>query len=290
MSENELMVLEKKEGARVVACPHPFKVERMNFVAIQGNSVQQILESVQPDPVLRTYACILINDSVIPQSEWGNVYPFEKDIVTIRTLPAGGGGGDGGGKNVLKTVLMIVVIVAAAAVTGGAAAGWLGMGTLAAGSTGAAIAGALVGAVGMLAVNALIPPKAPTAPGMPTLSGAGGGLRESPSLFMEGARNTTRYFGAIPFVLGTHKHVPPLGSQTYTEIVGNEHYLRMMMVWGYGRLKIEDVKIGNTSIQNSFPKLKQRITTKKFLPAFNNPFHMRNITKNLITNFSLIFS
>ena len=250
MSENELMVLEKKEGARVVACPHPFKVERMNFVAIQGNSVQQILESVQPDPVLRTYACILINDSVIPQSEWGNVYPFEKDIVTIRTLPAGGGGDDGGGKNVLKTVLMIVVIVAAAAVGAGAlGANFMG-GMFAAGEIGAAIAGALVGAVGMLAVNALIPPKAPTAPGMPTLSGAGGGLRESPSLFMEGARNTTRYFGAIPFVLGTHKHVPPLGSQTYTEIVGNDHYLRMMMVWGYGRLKIEDVKIGNTSIQN----------------------------------------
>ena len=84
----------------------------------------------------------------------------------------------------------------------------------------------------------------------PYLSGGGGILaQESPTLLLQGARNALRPFSVIPSVLGVHKSVPPLGARSFTEIVGDDHYLRILVVWGYGPLKIEDVKIGNTPIE-----------------------------------------
>ncbi len=242
--------LTRSEGVKVIAAPHPFKVERLDTFIPQGISLSEILEIIQPDSVLRTYAHIFINDILIPKSEWENRCPNEGDVVTIRVVPMGGGGG-GGGKNPLKTILTIGIIAASLAFAGPVGGFLLGP-TLAGTAIGATTLGAIVGSVviggvGMLISNALIPPRTPTSPGMPLLSGTGG-IRSSPTLFIEGARNSEQQFGVIPVVLGIHKHVPPVGAKTFTEIVGNDQHLRMMVVWGYGRLKIEELKIGDTAI------------------------------------------
>src|SRR3546814_6778855 len=42
--------------------------------------------------------------------------------------------------------------------------------------------------------------------------------------------------------------VPPLGVLSYTEVVGDNIYLRMLVIWGYGPLKIENIKIDETPI------------------------------------------
>jgi len=248
--KNELV---KSEGVKVVAVPHPFKVQRVDMVVADNNSLGDILALAQPDTVLRRHAHIVLNDKIIPRSEWEAVYPKMNDIVTIRVVPMGGGGG---GKNPLRTILT-VAIIAAAFIAPYAINAYLGtLGTVG-GMTSASgfaltafgtavVKGAVMG-IGMLAMNALAPPKTPSAPSMGMLSGTSG-LRDSPTLFIEGAKNRPNPFGIVPVVLGVHKSVPPLGAGTYTEIVGDDQHLRMLLVFGYGRLKIEDIKIGNTPI------------------------------------------
>jgi len=54
--------------------------------------------------------------------------------------------------------------------------------------------------------------------------------------------------GTVPGNLGINKVYPPLGAKSYTELVGSDEYLRMLVVWGYGPLRIEDIKLGETLI------------------------------------------
>ncbi len=95
--------------------------------------------------------------------------------------------------------------------------------------------------VGRLLLNALAPPPKPRF----TLS-----TKQSPTLFIQAARNQASQFGRVPKVLGQHRFVPPLGAQPYTETLGSDQYLRMLFVWGYGPLEITDLKIGETPIED----------------------------------------
>lgn len=63
-----------------------------------------------------------------------------------------------------------------------------------------------------------------------------------------GGRNESDPFGPVPVVLGRHRVTPRNGAAPYTEIVGDDQYLRALFIWGYGPLVIEDIKIGETAI------------------------------------------
>ncbi len=93
--------------------------------------------------------------------------------------------------------------------------------------------------IGRLLMGALAPPPKPR---------FSGGVKQSQTLFIQGARNQAAPFSRVPKVLGRHRFVPPLGALPYTETVGNDQYLRMLFVWGYGPLEISDLKIGETPL------------------------------------------
>lgn len=226
--------------SRLVAAPHPFRADRVDLVVPDGLTIAEMLEIAQGDPILLAHAHVWIHDQYIPRHLWHRVRPKPHALVTVRVVPHGGGGG--GSKNPLRTLLTIAVVAAAAFVSGGALGGVFGAGTF-----GAKIAAGVVLVAGNMLVNAIAPIRPPTLPG---LSGSGSSSRDSPTLFLEGARNDARPYQPVPVVLGIHKEIPPLGVQTYTEIVGDDQYLRMLVVWGYGPLKIENIKIGTTSIDD----------------------------------------
>ncbi|MBD4185358.1 hypothetical protein GUH45_17240, partial [Xanthomonas citri pv. citri] len=46
----------------------------------------------------------------------------------------------------------------------------------------------------------------------------------------------------------TVRMTPPYGAEPYTEVQGDDQYLRLLFVWGYGPLDISDIKIGETDI------------------------------------------
>ncbi len=211
----------------VIVSPHPFSVRTEQAEVAAGTSVADILATVQPDEYLRRHAHVYLKGEYLPRKMWKRVYPKAGASLHVRMAPSGGGRG----KNPLRTILSIAVMAASpflsAGLTGvfGAAAGRF----ITAG----------VNLVGRLAVNALAPPPKPR---------FAAGRKESPTLFIQGARNSVVPFGRVPKVLGRHRFVPPLGALPYTETVGNDQYLRMLFVWGYGPLQISDLKIGETPL------------------------------------------
>jgi hypothetical protein len=232
---------------RLIAAPHPFKTEQIDIEFPEGMTIAEMIDASGIDPILARHAHCFVGDQYVQRHLWRRVRPKPGVNLTLRVVPQGGGGS----KNILHTVLTIAVVVIAAVATfyvGGIGAAPVAAGGLGLGATGGAALGALAGAVvaaaGMAAVNAIAPIRPPK------LDGLSGGNDASPTLFIEGARNTLRPFGRVPAHLGIHRSVPPLGVRSYTEVVGDHMYLRMLVIWGYGPLKIENLKIGETPIES----------------------------------------
>jgi len=232
---------------RLKAAPHPFRVATVDRVYPVGYTLAQMIEQIELDPVQLAHAHVWIGDNYIPRENWRLVRPIDGTFITLRVLPQGGGGG--GGKNPLRTVLTIAVIAASfyfgpalglALAPAGATALTPVFGSL----TYGALGGAIISIAGTLLINVIAPIRPPR---LPELSGTST-TRDSPTLFIEGARNQLRPFGTVPVVLGTNRMFPPLGAKSFTEIIGDDNYLRVLIVWGYGPLDIQNIRIGETPI------------------------------------------
>ncbi|OAN53902.1 hypothetical protein A6A04_13500 [Paramagnetospirillum marisnigri] len=247
---------------QVIARPHFLRAAPRFLGGIEpGHTLAQIVDEAHrrgnvPE-TMRGGAVVQVNGEIIPPTMWRSVKPkIGANVVVTVALHNGGGGGGGGGKNPIATVLSIAVIAAAvyfAPILAAGVVNGFGMTTvmtaaqMAAVGTWTTVFTAGIGAVGMFAVNAMFPARPPS---MPSLSGAGAAssYSDSPTYSVTGASNRANPFGPISAVLGRHKGTPPYGAKPYTEILGNDEYLRMLFVWGYGPLKIEDIKIGETPI------------------------------------------
>jgi predicted phage tail protein len=229
----------------VFAAPHPFTLQKLHLKLHEGLSLQEVLEAVQPDPLLRAYAHIFIEDTYIDRKYWHRVYPKKKVRVAVRCVPRGGGGG--GSKGILRIVLFIAVIAAAfilpallpVALTGTALIG-AGAGAL---TVGALIQGGIM-LLGGLFVNMIAPP--------PTQSDAskGGSTSTKPTMYLRGIQNSARPFGVLPRLFGHTLITPDFAALPYTEYVGKNQYLRMLFCLGYGPLHVPvtGMTFGNTSV------------------------------------------
>lgn len=236
--------LSPNKAVTVLAAEHPFQpMKEVDGDFYVGMTLQEVLEKVQPDILVRQNAVVFINDMEIAPQLWRIVKPKQGAVIYIREIPQGGGGR----KSLLRVVLTLAVIVAAyyfgpalgAMVLGGPSTTVFGF-TL----TAQAVGGAIISAVGNLLVNALAPIRPPS------LGGLSNQNKESPTLQITGASNQANQWGVVPVVLGKHKMYPPYGALPYTEIVGGEQYLRLVFVWGHGPLLIENLKIGETPLEN----------------------------------------
>lgn len=230
---------------QLVTQPHPFKEERAYSVAPQGATVQDIVEQEILDPVLRAHTHVSIEDVYIPRDNWAAVRPNPGCTVYLKVYPQSSGSG-GGEKDTFRTLLTIGVVVASFAFAGPLAAG-LGIPNVTIAGftiTGSQIAGGLISIAGTLLTNVIAPVRPPQIANLSSTQV----LQDSPTLFIEGARNNARPFESIPSVLGTYRHTPPLGALSYTEVIGDDNYLRMLLVWGYGPLQVQNIRIGDTPI------------------------------------------
>lgn len=147
---------------RVSAIPRPFSAEPVRVELPEGGSLADILEVVQPDPVLRRFAHVYVGDEYVCPTWYARVRPKAGADVTIRIVPTGSSGG--GQKNALSIVLRIAVVIIAAVATWylGGSGGYLAAGGLGwsagAASAGAAVVGAAIPLAGPLLVNAASPP------------------------------------------------------------------------------------------------------------------------------------
>lgn len=196
----------------------------------EGGSVEDMIRAggIDPNsPGLRAY----VGDEEIRRNDWAHARPSAGQHVKVVVVP------EGGGKDFARVLLTISVIVASIYLGPQLATA---LGYTATGSA-AAIATATLSLVGTLAVNSLVPPP------RPNLSIAGSGL-SSVSPTITGARNSARPYAPVPVVFGEHRVVPAYGALPYTEIVGDDQYLRLLFIIGYGPLSISDLKIGETPI------------------------------------------
>jgi hypothetical protein len=212
------------EHVRVTVLPHPFSEDGERHDMPAGLSVRDIISRVRPGAA--PFARAWIGGHFIPAGNWARVYPKPGAALELRLVPQGGGGG--GRKNPARLVVSLALsafapLIAPASSLFGHRALSLAMNF-----------------AGRLLFNALSPPA------RPRFSAA----KESPTLFIQGARNAAAPFARVPRVLGTHRMVPPLGASAYTETAGNDQYLRMLFVWGYGPLEISDLKIGETPLSD----------------------------------------
>ncbi len=210
----------------VAARPHPFDLARVTRCVPPGTTLAAIVAAEIPAPWMDQARVRLAGEPIDP-AIWRLVRPKAGTTVEITVVPAGG--------NALRTVLMIAVVAGAiafapylvpAAVT---AAGY--------GAFATAVITAGLTTVGMLAVNALVPPQQP---------GLSSGGRASPTYSLSGTRNTARPRTTIPVVLGRHRITPPLAAQVTSYMAGADLRFRMLCSLGYGPLFVEDVRLGET--------------------------------------------
>ena len=229
---------------QLTAAPHPFKAANVCVELPEGLTLKEMIEVAQPDPVLHRYCHVEIDGVPVDSSKLHLIRPKAGHLVAVRVVPGGGGKkkeDGGGGKNPLQTVLMIAVTAAAIAVSAFAPymAPWVTLGltvALTAASVGIAMAFAPQPLGGNLRAGAR--------PGSRRVDD----VRDSPTQFIEGARNSANPWGPVPDVLGRHRMVPPYAAAPFTSTRGGEQFLHMMFAWSPGELAIADYRIGETPL------------------------------------------
>ena len=231
----------------VVVHTHPLKVDQRDFLSfVPGKCLLNIIQESDygflldaPEENLR----IFCGDKRVLKSELPFCFPETEDIISIAVMARGGGGG-GGGKDGMATFMSIALIAVAIAAPYLMPAGSM----FAAGTLGGSLlsAGIMVG--GSFLINAIAPTQ------MPKLGSLSGGPSSSnpaasPTYSLTGVSNRATPFGPIPRIMGTwHNYHPPLGAEVYTEQFGEDSFLRMLLVIGYGPVTPFNIKIGKTPL------------------------------------------
>ncbi|MDL4860819.1 host specificity factor TipJ family phage tail protein [Halomonas elongata] len=205
----------------IVARPSPVRNDLYTAEIPDGTSLSVVLGDM-PENVRAQ-----IDGEVLPRGRWAEPLPADAQVLITGTPEDDGIG---------RAIAMIAVAVASA-YTGGAAAAAMGFtkGTAAFAAASAATSAAVTVA-GTLAVNALIPPempseKSPTSPN----------VRNS----ITGTRNQIDKYGVVPRVYGNPRWYPKLAANPVTEIAGNDQFLRMLLVLGYGPLEVAGHRVGD---------------------------------------------
>lgn len=184
----------------------------------------------------------------VPRELWGRVRPKAGQTIHVTVYPQGGNAGK---------YVRIIAIAVLTYFTAGAGATWAGgLATATGVSTGVIYAAAFV--LGSLAINALVPPPTPKGLG----GSSGDPFQQLASL--TGTSNQANPYGVIPCVVGTKRFFPMHAALPYTEISGDDQYLRMLLDLGLetepGSIDISDIQIGETPI-TSFEDVDYEIST-----------------------------
>jgi hypothetical protein len=250
---DELEVLDRpntqqKQLARLLT---PSGAHELSVVAVPGETIQELVDRAIPVE-MRDYVVAFNHGMKINEPE--NFWIQEQDSILLTLVPQGGGGG--GGKNVLAAVLTIAVVVAAwyvaPALVGGTLGGMSALGTGAAVGT-SAIAGQVVAMgismVGMMALNALIPPPSVAQPS------SGVGVASSPTYSLGGQSNSMKKYQPVARVYGRHRVFPQLASNPLVTNLGTQSSIASLYDFGLGNIQVEDLKIGDTLASTYSPEL-----------------------------------
>jgi hypothetical protein len=250
MDELEVLDAPKTQQKMLTRLLTPSGSHDLTVVAEPGENAQDFIDRAIV-PELRSYVVVFNHGMKIAEPE--NFWLREEDEILLAVVPQGGGGG---GKSILGAVLTIAVVVAAvalAAPTGGMSinAAVVGMTGLSASTAGLVIM-AGVSMVGMLAINALIPP-----PSVNTDNGgsAGMGSTSSPTYSLGGQSNGMRKYAPVARIYGRHRVFPQLASNPLVANQGTQSSVSALYDFGLGDITVTDLKIGDAPASTFSPEL-----------------------------------
>lgn len=211
-------VLTRRDDVRVVAALHPLRESRTELHVPAGSTLAEIVDLVITLPGCKALPKdfrLHLDGHPIEAKLWSKVRPKPGTTIALRPTVQG------------FLAPLFGLLSSAFSAIGGLFSGFLGKLVMSAISFGA-----------KLLLNMLFAPK-PEKLEKP---------KESYSLAT--ARNQAAPFEPIPVILGRHRVSPFYGALPYTETVGDDQYLRLLFVWGYGPLQVEDIKIGETLLSS----------------------------------------
>lgn len=214
------------ESCKLVLQRNVLESDRV-FASVQaGLSIAQMLGE-EPSQTCE----VTIGGQPVPRALWSHVKPRAGQIVHVTVYPQGGNGGK------LVRAVALIALVVVANVYGAQLGAALGL----TGATAASVGSALIVFGGSLLINSLVPP--PSATGATASSDPFNQLQS-----LTGTSNNANPYGVVPCVVGTTQFFPPHAALPYTEISGDDQYMRMLFDLGYGDLDISDIAIGGTPI------------------------------------------
>lgn len=212
-------------------CPAPAQMTLPAGVTVEA-MVHAVLPDLTPDDRDFVLVSLVATGTItpVPQSCWTHVRPKPGVLVVVRTRP---GFPAGALASVLSTIFTAAAshfgpLWAAALVPQAGALQTLVGGLITTGLT----------IVGGLLVQAFVP--------QPSAS-ADAGERKA-TYAISGWRNEARPGKPVPLILGKHRYAPPFAAPSFTEIVGDTQYVRALFTFGYGRLDLSDLRIGDTPL------------------------------------------
>lgn len=176
--------------------------------------------------------CVL-NGRPLMRQDWGRYRLRKKDRLAFMSKPLGGGSAQG--KQIAGLVAMIALVALAPYVAGPMAAAFFG---------GSAIAQSVIGAAfvagGAFAINTLIAPKA-------------GGQDDDPGqIYSFGTQsNSARVLQTIPVSYGRVKRAPDYAAVPWSEFIGNEQFLHIVLVDGLGKYERHQILVDDTVLWDS---------------------------------------
>lgn len=249
-----------KQTTAIIA-PDPFSGRKHIVSVPAGLTITQVVAQAIANDNLPPrwsahYFRVYVGGEEVPPAWWARTRLKPGSHVAIITAPKGSGGG---GK-VFRTLLTVAVIALTAWVGAGGLVGMFGgFAGYTAGSVGAALAAAGVSIVGGVIINALAP--------TPGASDA----TASQAFSLQGAQNAAKPNQPYPVVLGRRRMVPPLAAATWTETVGDDVYLRMLLAWHTGPCALSGIKIGETPIdQYEGVEMQHRLMPGDTFPTLYN--------------------
>lgn len=198
----------------VVFVQHPLQNHRVYTTVPTGSTLRQIVDFCKVQyPTSRVVGGLYIelNGTAIEVRLWHLVRPKGRCHVLVRTVPRG-----------------FIVPMLATAIGGalGIAGSQLAMGILTA-----------VISIGLnFLMSALFAPSQEKAETF------------DPAYSISGPKNRINKWGPVPSVLGRTRMAALYASSPYNEFSGNDQYIRLLLVWGYGPLTVDQIKIGDTNI------------------------------------------
>lgn len=239
IEQSKVEVLDNGPVLPVVFHQNPFSNQVQYAVALEGQSIQHVITKAKLPVEYANYLRVWIDDREIAREDWATTYIVTGQQLYVRVVP------QKSGKDVFRFIAMLVVVVAVAYIAPQLAPQLLS----AIGVTGTAVtASALAAAtaftivalstIGFLALNALIPPP----------KFGGNANQDDPRFDLTASSNQFQPYGNVARVFGKRRLFPMMAARPYSEIQGDDEYLRMALVVGWGPLKIENIKIGETPI------------------------------------------